>query len=86
MIKLGQEVEDIVSGLTGIAIARTEWLNGCTRICVQPKLDKDGKFVDSMDFDEPQLKVINENPLKRGPTDTGGPMGYSPKQKATPSR
>ncbi len=86
MIKLGQEVEDIVSGLTGIAVARTEWLNGCARICVQPKLDKDGKFIESRDFDEPQLIVINREPIQRGPADTGGPMGYSPKQKATPSR
>lgn len=86
MIKVGQKVEDIVSGFTGIAVARTEWLNGCIRICVQPRLDKDGKFVDSIDFDEPQLKLIDEKPLHRDRGDTGGPMGYSPSQKATPSK
>lgn len=86
MIKLGQKVEDTVSGLVGIAVARTEWLNGCIRISVQPKIDKDGNLPDNRDFDEPQLKIIEENPLKRGPSDTGGPMEYSPSQKATPSR
>ncbi len=31
-IKLGSEVEDLVTGFKGIAAAETEWLNGCFRI------------------------------------------------------
>jgi len=79
MIRLGQKVKDVVSGFTGIATARTEWLNACVRICVQPEIDtKDGKHPDACTFDEEQLKVLEEKPIvlpgmkSIAPTQTGG--------------
>ena len=62
LIKLGYEVEDIVSGFKGIAIARTDWLYGCVRICIQPSA-VDGKLPDSVSFDEPQLKILSKGVL-----------------------
>lgn len=86
MTKLGQTVEDTVSGFKGVVIARTEWLNGCTRICVQPKVNEKGELPDAKDFDEPQLRALAVPAILRGPVDTGGPKGHSPSQNTTPSR
>ena len=61
-IPLGCEVEDTVSGLKGIAIAKTDWLYGCIRICIQPPA-VDGKLPESVSFDEPQLKIISKGVL-----------------------
>lgn len=77
-IEIGDRVRDRVSGFKGIAISRTEWLFGCIRIQVQPeKIGKDGKYPESIVFDEASLEVIkkaavlkkDENPV---PTNGGG--------------
>lgn len=75
MIKLGTKVRDKVTGVTGIAIARTEWLNGCARIVVQPQEVKDGKPVESTCVDEPQIEVVDDDHVltKGRVTNTGGP-------------
>lgn len=72
-IELGEEAKDIVSGFQGVCIARTEWLNGCTRVTLQPKVGKDGKLPDNGTFDEPQLKRVGKG-VGPGPKDTGGPI------------
>jgi len=57
MIELGQEVKDKVTGFTGIAIAKLEFLNGCLQFCVQPKMKSnnadrpDGKYLDVEQLD-----------------------------------
>ena len=55
---MGQKVKDRVSGFVGIAVARVEFLNGCVRIAIQPKVSKDGKVVGSTYFDIEQLEVV----------------------------
>ncbi len=74
MIKLGQQVQCKLTRFQGVAVARTEWINGCARIMVQPPVDKDGKLLDMQQFDEPQLTVIGEsNYPEKSAADTGGP-------------
>lgn len=85
MIKLGEKAKDTVSGFEGICVARTEWLNGCWRITLQPKVDKEGKCGDNVTFDEPQLKVIGKG-VREGEHKTGGPMDYKPRQAKGPTR
>lgn len=86
MVELGDKVKDTVSGFEGIAIARTEWLHGCTRVTVQPdKVDKDGKVRETHTFDEPQLVVLKPKKIATGRRDTGGPMP-TPQQKPEPVR
>ena len=75
-VNLGDEVIDTVSDFTGIAVASHEYLHGCTRISVQPKIDKDGKHPDSRTFDEPQLKVLTAKKVSVGDRTTGGPSKY----------
>ena len=59
MIELGSKVRDRISGFEGVAVARTVWRQGCARITVQPKVDKDGKLPETASFDEPELEVLN---------------------------
>lgn len=55
MIKLGDEVKDKITGFTGIAVGKAEYLNGCIRIEIQPKITKDGLMIEPHWIDEVQL-------------------------------
>ena len=74
-IELGDKVKDTVTGYTGIAIARTQWLQGCDRILVQAPALKDSKIPDDRAFDEPQLAILKKNAIKvKKAKKTGGPQ------------
>jgi hypothetical protein len=72
LVRLGDRVKDTVSGLIGIVVAKTEWLNGCWRIAVQQKVTKDGKLPDLCNFDIEQLIVIKNKASKISQKETGG--------------
>lgn len=57
-INLGDKVRDTVTGLEGIVTSRSEFLNGCIRVGIQPQEVKDGKPADSVWVDEPQCEVV----------------------------
>lgn len=78
MVKLGDEVVDTVSGFSGIAVSKTDYLNGCSRISVQPAVGKDGKLPDYATFDAPQLKVTKAAKVPIGSRLTGGPDRFMP--------
>ena len=68
-VNLGDKVKDIVTGFTGIAVARTTWLHGCDRVVIQPdKLDKDGKVTENASFDAPQVVVLIRAKVPGTPT------------------
>lgn len=72
-IKLGDVAKDTITGFKGVVVARTEWLNGCVRITLQPKqLQENGKPIDSETFDDTQLILVHAGP-SRAPKETGGP-------------
>lgn len=87
MITLGKEVKDTISGFKGVAVARTVWLNDCVRIGVQPKVDKDGKYIEEVWIDEGQL--VELEPAKKKVPKTqeypGGPASI-PKRHSDPQR
>lgn len=58
IVQLGDRIRDRISGVEGIAVARTEYLYGCTRIGVQPESHKDGKPAAWASIDEPQCEVV----------------------------
>lgn len=80
-ISLGDEVIDKVTGFSGIAMYRIEYLTGCNRIGVQPKVREDGTLPEYQTFDEPQLEVVKPKAVPRGPTNVGGPEKYMPKDR-----
>lgn len=60
MIRLGSTVRDVYSKFEGIAIARTEWLYGCSRILIEPEALHDGKPIENVWFDEQRVEVIKD--------------------------
>lgn len=73
MLNFGDEVEDIASGFRGIVTSRTEYISGCIRYGVQPKIGKDGGMVIAEAFDENQLKLIKAKKVSNGKGPAGGP-------------
>ena len=60
-VEVGDEVECIVTGLKGFAMAVTESLHGCRRIDLQPPVDPEkdkNKIPDGICVDEPQCRII----------------------------
>jgi hypothetical protein len=57
-IQNGDTVRDTITGFTGVAVAITTWLNGCTRITVQSKSLHEGKPIEPQTFDTEQMEVI----------------------------
>jgi len=55
---LGDQLRDKITGFTGIATGRTEWLNGCIRYALQSEKLKDGAVQSSEHFDEEQLDLV----------------------------
>lgn len=53
---LKDEVLDLLTEFKGTITARTEWVNGCVRYNVQPKVGKDGKLPEAVSIDEADLK------------------------------
>lgn len=73
MIKLGSKVRDPLTGLTGIAVVRSEWLWGCIRIGLQPSEIKDGKPVEETWFDENRLEIVKKEEKVKSIPIHGGP-------------
>ena len=80
-IKLGNKVRDRVTGFTGIAISRVEYLNGCVQFCIKPPVDsKTGKNNDGEYVDSQQVEFVS-NGLVVKADKTGGPSADCPREK-----
>lgn len=77
---LGDIAKDTITGFKGIVIGITKWLHGCRRITIQPQTLKDGKPVDSVSFDEPQVQVLKSAKVPTT-SDTGGPAPEPKRRK-----
>ncbi len=77
MIELGSKAKDTISGYTGIATARYEYMNGCVRYELSGT-DKEGRPL-SYVFDVQQIEVL-EAPKVKKPRHraTGGPRDNTP--------
>ncbi len=80
-IELGDEVKCKVTGFVGIAVMKTEFLNGCVQYSVAPKVGKDNKLQEEMSIDQQQLEVIipKNKPMKE--RSTGGATRKAPKMR-----
>lgn len=75
-VKLGDRIEDKITGFKGIAVARTIFYAAPPDITVAPEALEDGtKLKDPYAFNENQLKVVKKQKEKE-PTNkpTGGPQ------------
>lgn len=86
-IKLGERYRDRVSGLEGIAVCETRYMNNCVRIGLQPPVDKNGKMPDWAYLDYEQLERVDAgiwtDPARTAPqqlsdASVGGPQRSDP--------
>ncbi len=86
--QLGDTVKDSISGFEGVVIGITEWIYGCRRCGVQPKILHDGKPIPAEWFDSPQLHVIERNgePIGKDPKAPGGPRDDRASARKDPTR
>lgn len=82
--ELGDKVKDRVTGISGIAIYRCEFLNGCVQYGIKQQAGKDGKEIEAVACDSQQLELVDKglNKIaKKAPkkTYTGGIMPDAPK-------
>lgn len=70
-ISCGDIVADRITGFRGVVVARTEWLNGCVRVTVQPQELREGKPIESQGFDVEQMEVVGARVVLPR-RDTGG--------------
>jgi len=76
MIRLGDTVTDSITGFTGVAIGRCDYLNGCEEWELQPKiLQENGEPVKARWFDEQRLTDQSD-------VGTGGPADHPPAPSA----
>lgn len=77
-IKLGDLVKDMITGFTGIATSRAEYLFGCVHIGItSTKVDKDGVPIGAMNFDEQRVVRVDKRDVVVSPDSTatsGGPV------------
>lgn len=71
-IRVGDEAKDAITGFKGVVVAKTEWLNGCARLTIQPQELNKGKPIDAHTFDENQLILVKATKYE-AKRDTGGP-------------
>lgn len=58
--ELGKKAKDIVTGFEGIITSRSEFLTGCNRYGITPKIGTDGKPIDAQWFDENQIELTGK--------------------------
>jgi len=63
-IKLGDTVKCKVTGFKGVAVSRTEFLNGCIQYGIVPKVSKDCKYPEEVGIDEDSLEIISIDKTK----------------------
>ncbi len=86
-IKLGDQVECIHTGLSGTAIARTEFINGCIQWSVLPRIKKksksdvEGIMPEEVGIDQGSLKVIGKPKEKVEKKRTGGAINRNLKRR-----
>lgn len=74
-IKLGQRVRCKITGFEGIAIAKSEFINGCIQYDILPRCknkEKD-KIPEAVSIDQQSLEIIKETKKKIIKKPTGGP-------------
>lgn len=87
-VELGDKVEDMVTGFAGIVVSTTNYLNGCTRIAVQPQTLFEGQPAKESWFDSPQLLIKEKGAVQMEAQEgeKGGPAYLKDPGREVPSR
>lgn len=60
--RLGDVAVDEITGFSETVIAWTQWISGCDRLTLQPRVDKEGKVTEAVTFDVTHLRIITKGP------------------------
>ena len=74
-LEYGQQAVCKLTGFKGTIIGLLQYQNGCVRVCLLPRVDKDGKKVEGDWFDESD--ITGEKTKKPGGYDYDPPIGGS---------
>ena len=69
---MGDELTDIVTGLTGIVMVIAKYSTGCTSYGLLPRKLQDGKELDWTWLDESRVVRSKKDAIDFGSVDTGG--------------
>ena len=87
MIKLedtaNKLLRDVITGFTGTGTGYAVYSTGCSQVCLTPKVDKDGKVMESEWFDIERIEHVTASEVKIVASPGGGPRRRS---EAPPSR
>ena len=73
MIELGQLGRDIITGFTGICLAKAQYLTGCNQVLLTPtKLSVDDKRREGEWFDDQRIQAVNNEILRLDNRTTNG--------------
>lgn len=78
-IQLGAKVKDQITGFTGRATSRIEYITGCVQYGVLPEISADGKYPNVEYIDEQRLEVVG-HPVAQASRPTGGEMRDAPRR------
>lgn len=77
-VKLGDEVLDPITEVTGVAVNEQHYINGCVRFGVQQKKERETTGASHVpgikSFPSGQLKLVTKEKAPEGQKRTGGPM------------
>lgn len=79
-IELGATYCDTITGFTGMAIGRCNYLTGCNQTLLQPRGEDKSKRPDSEWFDDQRLTVVESSRVTLDNGDTPGCDRQAPKR------
>jgi hypothetical protein len=71
--ELGDLAKDTITGIQGVVVAITYWLNGCVRLQLQPREHKEGKPAEPCGFDVEQVELVERGVVFGPAKQSGGP-------------
>ena len=77
---LGQKVTDVITGVTGTATGKCEYISGCMQVLVSPRYKEDGTKVEPEWFDVQRLELAGNEILRLDNTLTPGRDILPPKR------
>jgi len=79
-IKLGQEVQDVISGYKGRVTGLMEYITGCKQALITPRVDEKGEMRDPHYVDVDRLVIMGEA-ISLPITAPAGPSAPTPPER-----
>lgn len=75
---LGNHYRDKITGFTGVATGRVEYITGCNQVLLAPAAGKDGTLRSAEWFDEQRLDIVARKRIVLDNGATPGPCDPAP--------